>query len=168
MNQNQNYYEYMTKTYQLVFTAPNGGTIEVHDEHYTKELAENQFFSVTLALAGKHVKLLPYSFLPNAKNPDADIDGKVADFKFPYRTQSPHSAIQALIKDASTQKVEIVVLYLGNPLIVQRDVKRALIAALQTGWNRSIQEVWLIYPDWVVVEIRRSEVDDRSFIGKLK
>ena len=34
--------------------------------------------------------------------------------------------------------------------------------------NIGIQEVWLIYPDWVLVEIRRSEVDDRSFIGKLK
>jgi Contact-dependent growth inhibition CdiA C-terminal domain len=155
------------KTYQLLFTAPNGGTMEVHEEHFTEELAENQFFGLVLALAGKHVRLRPYSYVQNVKNPDAEIDGQVVDFKFPRYSKNPHQAIQQNIKEANGQGASIAVIYLGNPNIEQNDIRRALIAALQAGWNRRIQSVWLIYPNLVLLEIPRNAIEDKSFIEHL-
>ena len=158
----------MENTYQLVFTAPNGGQIEIHHDHLSLELAENQFFALMLAMSGKHVKLLPYSYQTNVKNPDAEVDGRIVDFKYPARSKILHTGIQSLIKSANYQGASVAFIYLGNPLIEQRDVKRALIAALQTDWNSNIKEVWLLYRDLTILELSRSEIEDRSFIGKLK
>jgi Contact-dependent growth inhibition CdiA C-terminal domain len=104
----------MENAYQLVFTSPNGGQIEIHTDHLTLELVENQFFALVLALTGKSVKLLPYSYEPKVKNPDAEVDGKVVDFKFPSKTKNPHTAIQTHIKEANMQGASIVVIYLGE------------------------------------------------------
>ena len=131
----------MENTYELVFTAPNGGQIEIHPDHFSLELAENQFFALVLALKGKHVRLLPYSYEPKIKNPDAEVDGRIVDFKYPSKSKAPHNAIQSLIKLANGQGASVAVLYLGNPLIEQRDLKRALIASLQDNWNSNINEV---------------------------
>ncbi len=158
----------MEKAYQLVFTSSNGGQIEIHPDHLTIELAENQFFALVLALNGKHVKLLPYTYEPKVKNPDAEVDGMIVDFKFPSKSKTPHTAIQAKIKEANLQGASTTVIYLGNPLIERRDIKRALIAAFQEGWNSNIEEVWLIYRNFDVLEINRKEIDDRSFIERLK
>ena len=157
----------MEKSYQLVFTSSNGGQIEIHPDRLTIELAENQSFALVLALAGKSVKLLPYYYEPKVKNPDAEVDGKIVDFKFPSKSKSPHTAIQTHIKEANMQGASLVVIYLGNPNIEERDIRRSLIASLQTGWNHNVKEIWLIYPNLIVLEINRSEVEDRSFVDRL-
>ena len=81
---------------------------------------------------------------------------------------SPRPLIFRTCRTANYQGASVAFIYLGNPLIEQRDVKRALIAALQTDWNSNIKEVWLLYRDLTILELSRSEIQDRSFIGKLK
>lgn len=99
------------------------------------------------------------------KNPDAEIDGRLVDFK---RTSVPtHRAIQFLIEKANSQKVEIAIIFLNHPDFTTREIKRALIGALAGTWNKSIKEVWLINLDFEVLEIKWQEIVDRSFFTRL-
>jgi hypothetical protein len=158
----------MEEGYRLEYTSLSGGTIKVHFSHQKHELPENLFFGKILADKGKHIKLLPYTKIQGAKNPDAEADGRVLEFKFPSSTQNPHSIIQSYIEVANKQGAEIVKFYIANPNITIRDLKRALIGSLNEDWNKNIQEIWLLYEDEVLVEITRKEVENKSFIQKLR
>jgi Contact-dependent growth inhibition CdiA C-terminal domain len=155
----------MEALYELLYTSPNEGLIEIHKTHELQERNENIFFAKILANKGKHIRLLPYSNEPNKKNPDAEIDGRLADFK---RASVPtHRAIQWLIEKANNQCVEIAVIFLNHPDFTKREIKRALIGALGGTWNKQIKEVWLINLDLEVLEIKREEIINRSFLVRL-
>jgi Contact-dependent growth inhibition CdiA C-terminal domain len=151
----------MQQLYQLIYTSPNGGSIEIHQTHQQDERAENLFFAKILADNNKYVRLLPHSNERNIKNPDAEVDGHLADFK---RASVPtHRAIQWLIEKANTQGVEIAIIFLNHPDFTTREIKRALIGALAGTWNKNIKEVWLINLDLEIQEIKRQEIIDRTF-----
>jgi hypothetical protein len=158
----------MQDNYQLYYTSPNGGTVKVHYSHQAHELPENLFFGKILADKGKHIRLLPYSRIQGAKKPDAEADGKILEFKFPRTTKNPHNIIQAYVEVANKQGAEIVMFYLANPNITVRDLKRALIGSMHEGWNKNIEEIWLLYPDEILVEIKREEIENKHFIQKLR
>jgi Contact-dependent growth inhibition CdiA C-terminal domain len=155
----------MEQLYERVYISPNGGVVELHATHQANERKENLFFAKILADNGKFVRLLPHTDEQNMKNPDAEVDGRLVDFK---RASVPtHRAIQFLIEKANSQKVEIAIIFLNHPDFTTREIKRALIGALAGTWNKSIKEVWLINLDMEVMEIKRQEIVDRSFFTRL-
>jgi hypothetical protein len=155
----------MEQSYQLIYTSHNGGTIEIHDTHQKGEREENLFFARLLADNSKHVRLLSHTNEWGIKNPDAEVNGRLADFK---RASVPtHRAVQWLIEKANSQRVEIVIIFLNHPDFTTREIKRALIGALGGTWNRQIKEVWLINLDMEVLEIKRQEITDRTFLIRL-
>jgi hypothetical protein len=155
----------MEQLYQFIYTSHNGGVIEIHDTHQEHEREENLFFAHLLADNGKHVRLLSHTNERGKKNPDAEIDGRLVDFK---RASVPtHRAIQWLIEKANSQRVEIAIIFLNHPDFTTREIKRALIGALGGAWNRHIKEVWLINLDLEVLEIKRQEIVDRTFLLRL-
>lgn len=157
----------MNKNYTLIYESLNGGKVFVHRTHKEEELEENTFFAKILADKGKIVHLLPYRYGQGMKNPDAVADGKIMDFKYPKTSKVLHSAIQSHIRFANLQNAEIVMIYLNNPLLTSRDIKRALIGSIRPDWNHSIQEVWLLFDDLFLLELTRMEIENKSFIAKL-
>lgn len=159
----------MGKTnYQLAYTSENGATVEVHPSHQDEELEENLFFAKILADKGKSVKLLPYSHEQNVKNPDAEVDGRLLDFKYPAHAKVFHTAIQSHIGRANDQEVTIVMIYLKHPKCTKQEVKRGIMAAFQNNRNRHIREVWLLYADLVLVQLKRKDILNCQFIKQLR
>lgn len=155
----------MEQLYQLIYTSPNGGAIEIHDSHQEIEREENLFFARLLADNGKHVRLLAHTNQWGIKNPDAEVNGRLGDFK---RASVPtHRAIQWLIEKANSQRVEIAIIFLNHPDFTTREIKRALIGALGGTWNRHIKEVWLINLEFKILEIKRQEIVERTFLLRL-
>ena len=61
----------------------NGGKVYLHPTHFEEELKENLFFAKCLAEKGKIVYLMPFYHSFQMKNPDATINGRLIDFKYP-------------------------------------------------------------------------------------
>lgn len=154
----------MTDNYKLVWECMNGGKVYLHPTHFEEELEENLFFAKCLAEKGKIVYLMPFYHSFQMKNPDATINGRLVDFKYPKKTVNWHNAIQTHIRNANRQGVAIVVIYFERTDIDRNQIARGLSTALQDGWNRHIREVWLLYPHGVLLEISRIDVKNRSFI----
>ena len=154
----------MTDNYKLVWECMNGGKVYLHPTHFEEELEENLFFAKCLAEKGKIVYLMPFYHSFQMKNPDATINGRLVDFKYPKKTVNWHNAIQTHIRNANRQGVAIVVIYFERTDIDRNQIARGLSTALQDGWNRHIREVWLLYPNGILLEISRIDVKNRSFI----
>ena len=154
----------MTDNYKLVWECMNGGKVYLHPTHFEEELKENLFFAKCLAEKGKIVYLMPFYHSFQMKNPDATINGRLVDFKYPKKTVNWHNAIQTHIRNANRQGAAIVVIYFERTDIDRNQIARGLSTALQDGWNRHIREVWLLYPHGVLLEISRIDVKNRSFI----
>ena len=157
----------MTDNYKLVFEYSNGGKVYLHPTHFEEELEENLFFAKCLAAKAKIIHLMPFSHSFQMKNPDATIDGRLADFKYPKKTNNWHNAIQTHIRNANRQGVAIVVIYFEKWAIDRNQIARGLSTALQDGWNRHIREVWFLYPNGALLEILRIEVKNKSFLKLL-
>ena len=155
------------KNYELLYESSNGGKVFIHPTHKAEELEENTFFAKILADKGKTIHLLPYRYGQGVKNPDAMADGKIMDFKYPKTSKVLHSAIQSHIRFANLQSAEIVMIYLNNPALTSRDIKRALIGSIRPDWNHNIQEVWLLFDDLTLLELTREDIENKSFIAKL-
>ena len=154
----------MTDNYKLVWECMNGGKVYLHPTHFEEELEENLFFAKCLAEKGKIVYLMPFYHSFQMKNPDATINGRLVDFKYPKKTVNWHNAIQTHIRNANRQGAAIVVIYFERTDIDRNQIARGLSTALQDGWNRHIREVWLLYPNGILLEISRIDVKNRSFI----
>ncbi len=152
--------------FELKYTSICGGLVFVHVFQKIEEAGFNLLYATKLADLGKTVKILEYKH--GQKNPDANVDGKILEFKHPRYSKEPHTAIQNNVRKANEQGAEIVMIILDNPLITTRDIKRALIASICPERNKGIKEVWLMYDDDILVELSRSMILDKSFIQKLR
>jgi Contact-dependent growth inhibition CdiA C-terminal domain len=157
----------MAQEYLFIYESLTGGCVFLHPSHFKDEIMDNLIYARTLADKGYTVYLLPYINEQGIKNPDALINGKIVDFKCPKYSTKLNTAIQNAIKTASKQGVDIVTVFLDNPNLTNRDIKRALIASFQKGWNTSIEEIWLIFSDFNLVQINREEVENLTFFSKL-
>lgn len=157
----------MTDNYKLVWECMNGGKVYLHPTHFEEELEENLFFAKCLAEKGKIVYLMPFYHSFQMKNPDATINGRLVDFKYPKKTVNWHNAIQTHIRNANRQGAAIVVIYFERDDIDRNQIARGLSTALQDGWNRHVREIWLLYSNGVLLEIPRIDIKSRSFIKQL-
>ena len=121
----------MTDNYKLVWECINGGKVYLHPTHFEEELEENLFFAKCLAQKGKVVYLMPFYHSFQMKNPDATINGRLVDFKFPKKTVNWHNAIQTHIRNANRQGAAIVVIYFERDDIDRNQIARGLSTALQ-------------------------------------
>ena len=138
------------------------GTVEVNETHNASEIEDNLKVAKFIADNNHDVKLLPYSYKPGIKNPDASIDNIIADFKGVEALT--HSAVQHAIEHASTQTAEIVVITLPKD-ITNRDIVRAMYAALSNPeWNRNIKSIWFI-KNKNLTKVERKEIMNRTFKG---
>ncbi len=162
------YEAYNSSIYSKIYFDENsGGFVVAHLQRSDNDFVENSMIAIKLAINGEMVELLPLLNKVFTKYPDAKINGIVADFKFPRISKNLHNAIQYHIQSANTQNAEIVVIYLDNPNLTRRDLVRGLTAATTENWNRSIKQIWLLYPDNKLIRVKRAEIRDKSYLSKI-
>lgn len=163
---------YNSSGYKSVYKNPTGkGEVQQHYLQNAGEVEENLLFAKSISKYGHLVKLLPYleqNQHLQQKNPDASIDGTVADFKNPTKTKNPGSRISSLISEANKQGANIVVIGIDNPAINFASLKKALRSATQPTFNHNIKEIWLMDRANKIVKIKRSEISDWSFLKDLE
>jgi Contact-dependent growth inhibition CdiA C-terminal domain len=155
------------ENYKIVYQPKNKGEVWVHPHHSSEELVENMGFAIILANKSKIVKLLPYIEGQFIRNPDAEINGKLADFKRPNKTQHLHNAIQTHIRNANRQGAVIVVLDLRRFNNHQAQIIRGIMNGTQEGRNRNVKEIWLIMEEERLIEITRSQAKEQAVLKKL-
>lgn len=146
---------------------PKQNLVLVHPGHQSSELGENLPIAIQLtdSLKGYNVKLRTYQE-GQGKQPDFEINNKPGDLKTLKTATNLAGAIQAQISSVGSQQAHYAVLDLSAFSPTKRDIEKALRAATQEGFNKSVQEIILIHKKSVVA-IKREEIRDRSFIQKL-
>lgn len=140
--------------YKSIYTSDSGGEVLVHPTHHADELKNNTSVAKILADNNHEVKLLSYQ--EGRKNPDASIDGMIADFKaIEKKTQS---AIQSNIKNTSKQKAEIAVITLLKNMDDKTIVSALYAALFDANRNKSIKEVWFLNAK-KLIKIKRSDIE---------
>jgi hypothetical protein len=156
--------------YALIYESPiSNGKVYLHPKHSKNEVIENSGISKRLADYNKVVLLPLYVEAKNVKNPDAIIDGQLADFKSPRHAQNFEGAVQGCISKANKQGVAIVVINIDNPAAtkdaIQEGIRKAFF--IEASRNRYIKEVWLLYKDGILVELTKKEIRDLSYLDKI-
>jgi hypothetical protein len=67
--------------YVQCYLSKSGAEILIHSLHIGPERTDNEWIARFLADNGETVKLLPIGSEPNVKNPDAEIEGDIWEFK---------------------------------------------------------------------------------------
>jgi SPP1 gp7 family putative phage head morphogenesis protein len=129
--------------YRRVFNVPrNGGFVQVNKavtaEH---EYAQNLATAKVLATQGDKVRLLPTSLARDARNADALVNGKLAEFK--TVTQNNPNTVNRALTTANNQ-AKVIVLDLQTA-IIQANMDRGLRQFLGNRTAQSVlPEVYLI------------------------
>ncbi len=146
--------------YEEIYKTENG-SVSIHETHNPEEIKSNTKVAKLIADEGHQVKLLPYTYEPGIKNPDASIDNKITDFK--TLNEPTHRAIQGAIELASKQLAEIVVITIPKDMET-REIVRGMYGALNPEWNKNIKEVWFI-KNKKIIRVNRKQINDRTFRG---
>jgi hypothetical protein len=160
----------IAEEYRLIYESPtNNGKVYLHPKHSKKEISENSEIGKRLANHGKVVLLPIYVEAKNVKNPDAIIDGQLADFKSPRHAHNFEGAVQGCISKANKQKVAIVVINIDNPAATKAAIQEGIRKAffIEESRNRYIKEVWLLYAEDFLVELTKREIKDLSYLDKI-
>jgi len=97
------------ENYQLSYSSKSGANVWVHAQHGEAELPANLLIGHLLADWGKTVWLLPTSNEPGTKNPDAQVDDELWEFKTNHAATG--TSIDSAIREAHKQAPNIL-LYL--------------------------------------------------------
>jgi SPP1 gp7 family putative phage head morphogenesis protein len=143
-----------------------GGYIVQHKKHGEDELAENMEVARDLYQMGKRIILLPIVQVQGRISPDTLENELYSEYKV---LQSPNAlkSIQRNIEGVGEKEVEKAVLRLPKEHKFD-DVIKAIGFALQKDRNKSVQFLTIILPNDRVVELKRSDVVNRSFIEIIK
>jgi hypothetical protein len=160
----------ITEEYQLFYISPiSNGKVYLHPQHSKKEISENSEIGKRLADHNKIVVLPIHVNTKGVKNPDAVIDGQLADFKSPKLAHNFEGAIQGCISKANKQKVAIVVINIDNPVAtkdaIQEGIRKAFF--IDESRNRQIKAVWLLYKDETLIELTKQEIKNLSYLDKI-
>lgn len=144
---------------------PDGNIILLHPGVEKNEMRVNVDAAVKLADSQKmNVKVRPRQ--KEGKQPDFEINGELADLKTLENASNLGGAIQAQIKSAAKQKAHYAILDTTKLNPSKEDIKKGLRAATQKDYNQSVREIVIIQNKQIVL-IKREEIDDMSFLGKL-
>jgi Contact-dependent growth inhibition CdiA C-terminal domain len=160
----------ITEEYKLIYTSLiSDGKVYLHPQHSKKEIIENSTIGKRLADHNKVVLLPIHVQTKSVKNPDAVIDGQLADFKSPRLAHNFEGAIQGCISKANKQKVAIVVINIDNPAATKDALKEGIRKAffIDESRNRQIREVWLLYSNETLIELTKKEIRDLSYLDKI-
>lgn len=139
--------------FKKVYTSKSNNVVTLHSTHKADEIKYNKSVAKILADNKHDVSLLSYA--EGRKNPDAEIDGIVSDFK--NTAVGTKSAIQGAIKHAGKQLVNIVVITVPKD-IHNHNIVSALYASLSDeSWNKTITEAWIIKGK-ELVKVKRTDI----------
>jgi len=153
--------------YVPTYESQSGGRVLTSVFHKAEEMVENQMIAQKLADQGHKIELLPYQDIDFRKNPDARINGKVADFKWPSKTKGSVTTISYHISEASKQGASLAVLYLDNPDVTRKIVGQALNLLKDPKRAANIKEVWLMNKGGELSVISRTDINSGKFWSQL-
>ena len=150
----------MDAGYQIQYTSSNGAEVLVHPLHTGPELKDNEWIARFLADNGETIKLLPVSSEPGVKNPDAEIDGLIWEFKTNHTGTS--NSIHNGIKRASHQ-ADNVLLHITCIMNIP-----ALEDAIQDRVRQcpNLLKLRIIYAD-TLYDFTRDAIISRAFRGTI-
>lgn len=125
--------------YDLLYSPRGRGIVEAHPVAHPKDAARHLDTAKLLADDGARVQLQPYINAPG-DHLTARIDTRGASFRYP--NAASHSAIQQRLREAARQGAHIVVLHFDSGY--KKALRRALRAAVQHGYLRTIKQVWIV------------------------
>lgn len=155
--------------FNRVFTdKKTGGHLDVAEAAYPVDLSYNTKWGKVMAKNGYQLEINPHSNIDGVKNPELTDKktGLIGDFKQPEN--DTHSSLQKTIRYAAKQKCNFAVVVLAESNFSISEQIRAFNAAFQSGWNTSVDFCFIIYSPKNVVKFTRAEVQDKSYIKKLK
>ena len=150
-----------TEEYELLYTSPQGGQVWAHHLHGKEELPANENIARILAYFGEVVWLLSTSGEPDAKNPDASIDGAVWEFK--TNSTGTGTSIDTEIKRAAKQ-ANNVLLHLTVPMRIQ-DLENAIFGRVRQC--AKLLKLRIIYQRQLY-EFTRADIMSQAFRGRMK
>lgn len=158
-----------TYEYERVYEAENGGWVDLHHSHRKDELVENVRVAKLLADGGHKVSLLEYVHKAKTKNPDAQVNGLIADFKKvkSARQGKVHKALQNLVESANRQLADVAIIEVDYPLITADDIYRSAIGATLEKRNRHIKQIWYINSAGEVLKLEREQIQTKKWREEL-
>lgn len=135
--------------------------VQVHTTHVGHERADNIDVAKTLLQYQTSTKLLPVRMAKSFKNPDAELDGVITDFKAVVTT-NVKKGVQRGVAGASKQLATICLIDLRSSTENIDQVIRGLIAAFQPAFNKNVNSVWLLFKTRLV-KLSRKDIEERNF-----
>lgn len=145
--------------FKQVYKSKTGAVVNVHKTHNADELKPNTATAKILANSGRNVNLLQYTTEPGIKNPDASVEGNIADFKAIEECRK--TSLQNAIKGCAKQKAKVAVITLPKK-IDRQELVDGLRAAFQKGYNKTVEEVLFIRGK-KVYPVKRSEIEKGNY-----
>lgn len=146
-----------------IYTPEQGsGTLSASPFVKDDEIADNFRIGSKLADNGYTVELLPYLDKDKMSNPDAKVNGRISDFKWPQLSENSVTTLASHISAASKQGASTVVLYLQGTSFTKRIVGRALNTFKDAKRAKNIDTI-IVLTDSRFVEIPRSEIYQDTF-----
>lgn len=149
---------------QIKIYAPEQGGGKLSASPFVKEdeIADNFQIGSKLADNGYLVELLPYLDKERLRNPDARVNNKVTDFKWPRFSDNSISTLTYHISEASKQGASTVVIYLEGTRFTKHIVGRAINTFKDAKRAKNIETIILLL-DSKSVEISRADIDQGEF-----
>lgn len=137
-------------------------TVRAHATHDDKERAQNLDIGSQLLKNQTSTKLLPVRIADNVKNPDAEVDGIVADFKEISAGAKIKTAVQRAIKNTGKQLAALCVIDLRLTDESVDELIRGLKAAFQGDFNKRVTAVWILFKKRLV-KLTREDIKNNNF-----
>ncbi len=152
--------------YNEIYKSQNGGTLHLHKDANKDEIELLTLKGIVLADNGHKVEIRPYvENNEGIKNPDYNINNKLADLKSPNKAKNIQGRIEKDISDAKIQNIKILVIELSNPNMSKRVLKRAIGGKLtNTEQYKVIEEIWLIGNNNKLYTMNRLDIVTKKYL----
>ncbi|TAF75959.1 MAG: hypothetical protein EAZ53_04530 [Bacteroidetes bacterium] len=153
--------------YTQIYKGKNGGTLHLHKDANPDEIGLLTKKGKIMADYGHKVEIRPYyENNEGIKNPDYNINGKIADLKSPLKATNVKNRIEKDIADAKLQNSKILILELDNPILTKKDLKRAIGGKLTNIEHyKIIEEVWLLGKKNKLYTMTRKDITNKNYLG---
>ena len=144
------------------FDEITGGFVLIHQNHKTTE--SELFIAKVLAQKGGQVKLLSEQAEAGVKTPDAEIDGKICEFKeLTEGSQSLGNRVQEGIGQARKQGATAVYYYINRSDYELWKINRGIRQAFFWDKQQRIKEISLLFNDGTLETISREEWENGKY-----
>lgn len=153
--------------YKQIYTGKNGGSLYLHPDANPDEIPLLTKKGKILADDGHKVQIRPYyENNESIKNPDYNINGKIADLKTIETATNLIKAFNNHFRIATSQESKIVIIDISSKIVTKRDLKRAIGSNLTpNNYFKIIEELWLVDAKNKVHYISREQIKNKSYLG---